>query len=317
VVEVIQTVALRSGKPRAGRFPPVPVGQLIVHFPHLVRQAISMRFRRKSTLRGHPPSWLLRASDVQLVSVSGNRDTEVRWDIPRLGDALGDAYAQGELWPSRPDPDDTGFDLIGDILTDIADNNEDSDRFDPALLKGLVGLRSVIGGEFRQALVSGRRYTGRGRAILDSQAISTAQSLYSKTPAAVRVRIVGALDEVKKSTQTFSLRLADGNEVRGVYSGGDFASVLRVFVSEEQVVVRGDALFRPSGQLLLVDAEDMSAAVGESAVWSRLPVPSGGRLDVPALHKRQTTRSGMAAIMGQWPGDESEEEVLEALRELS
>jgi hypothetical protein len=41
------------------------------------------------------------------------------------------------------------------------------------------------------------------------------------------------------------------------------------------------------------------------------------RLDVTALHVPQGPDSGINAIMGKWPGDESEEEILALLEELS
>ena len=45
--------------------------------------------------------------------------------------------------------------------------------------------------------------------------------------------------------------------------------------------------------------------------------PLVGRLDLKALHVPQGPDSGINAIMGKWPGDESEEEILALLEELS
>jgi hypothetical protein len=45
--------------------------------------------------------------------------------------------------------------------------------------------------------------------------------------------------------------------------------------------------------------------------------PLVGRIDLKALHVPQGPRSGINAIIGKWPGNESEEEVLAMLEELS
>jgi hypothetical protein len=45
--------------------------------------------------------------------------------------------------------------------------------------------------------------------------------------------------------------------------------------------------------------------------------PLVGRLDLKALHVPQGPDSGINAIIGKWPGDESEEEILALLEELS
>ena len=42
-----------------------------------------------------------------------------------------------------------------------------------------------------------------------------------------------------------------------------------------------------------------------------------GKIDRRALYRPQTPSSGINAIIGRWPGDESEEEILAALEKLS
>jgi hypothetical protein len=41
------------------------------------------------------------------------------------------------------------------------------------------------------------------------------------------------------------------------------------------------------------------------------------KLDLKALHQPQGPDSGLNAVMGKWPGDESEEEILALLEEMS
>jgi hypothetical protein len=40
-------------------------------------------------------------------------------------------------------------------------------------------------------------------------------------------------------------------------------------------------------------------------------------LDLSALRQPQDRHSGVNAVIGRWPGNESEEEIIAALRELS
>ena len=42
-----------------------------------------------------------------------------------------------------------------------------------------------------------------------------------------------------------------------------------------------------------------------------------GKLDRKALHQPQGPDSGINAIIGQWPGDESDEEIMALLEDLS
>jgi hypothetical protein len=313
---VIQTVALRSNRAYGGRIPPAPVGHLLTAVPKVVRQCVSMAYQRRSTSQGKPSSWLVAASDVRVVQVKGDHDTVVQFDAPPLGEAARDLYIQGELWSTRPDPEDTAFDLLGDVLNDVSSENEDSERFDQYLLKSLAAFKYVLNGSYQQMLVSGRRYPLDAPAVMDKSTISSAKTLYTKTPAPTRVRLVGVLDAVRISTQTFSLKLDDGHEVQGVFGEGDFDGVLELLKAKRRVLVRGDAFYRPSGQLLLIDAEEVTAGDGQPSIWSRVPQVAEGSLNRPGIHRRQTKSSGLAAIIGKWPGEETDEQINEALRAL-
>lgn len=313
---MIHKVALRSAEPHGRRMPAVPVGRLLSHVPQVVRECVSMAFQRRSKMQGRPPAWLKAASDIRVLDIAGGDETVVRFDAPALGVAAPELYEQQELWPDRPDAQDTGFDLLGDVIDDVTRGNEDSERFDTQLLRSLAGFQRVLNASYQEMVISGHRYAPSAPAIVTKQTIATARDLQSKTPPPTRVRLVGVLDAVRISTQTFALKLDDGHEVRGVLSAGEFDGVLRLLTAQERVLVRGDALFRPSGQLLLIDAEDVESGVGESPIWSRLPQVAQGPLRVSSYRKRQTRTSGLAAVIGRWPGDETDEEIQEALEAL-
>jgi hypothetical protein len=61
----------------------------------------------------------------------------------------------------------------------------------------------------------------------------------------------------------------------------------------------------------------MEPATGDALLWSRMPTPIFRELDGRKLSVPQGARSGVAAIWGQWPGDETDEEFIEALSQLS
>lgn len=129
------------------------------------------------------------------------------------------------------------------------------------------------------------------------------------------MRLVGQLDGLVASTQQFSLLLDTGEKVVGVFSEDQVDCMRQLW--RARVLVLGTAVYRASGKLLRIDAEAVKRGEQEPALFSRIPTPSHAKLDVSKLHKAQGSRSGMAAIMGQWPGDETDEEVAAALEQLS
>ena len=102
--------------------PPIPVGNMLRLIEPAVRQSILMGFLGRSRPPGRPPAWLVSASDVRFVGIDGGREGEtiLHFEAPRLGESADELYRQQEFWPSRPPAEDTGFDLLCDILGDVS-----------------------------------------------------------------------------------------------------------------------------------------------------------------------------------------------------
>ena len=78
----------------------------------------------------------------------------------------------------------------------------------------------------------------------------------------------------------------------------------------------GNAVFRPSGKLLRVDAESVAPSAETGSFFSAIPKPVRMKFDVRETFRDQQHKLGLAAIIGKWPGDETDEEIEQALKEL-
>lgn len=74
------------------------------------------------------------------------------------------------------------------------------------------------------------------------------------------------------------------------------------------------ARFRPSGKLLLVDAECLGEAEPGDEVFDEAPAAQVGQMAAPVVP--QDKKSGVNAFFGIWPGDETDEELLAAVRAI-
>ncbi len=313
---IVQKIRLTSAQHYGRRVPAGAVGEVLRVLPAAVRQSICMGFLGRSTSKGRRPMWLQKAADIRLAGLEEDRsgDTLLCFEAPTLGEAASEFYQQGELWPSKPDPADTGFDLLEDVLTDVTAKQEDSERFDTLLLNRLIRFWRSLAGGFDSIYLSGHRYPEDQPAAITAATIAAAQHLFQETPVPQRVRVVGKLDMIWQSRQGFQLLLDDSQEIRGVLMEGEIASLTPLF--NQRVVVHGRAMYRPSGHLLRVDAERIDLGTGEPGLWSRIPPGKGRKLDVKSLMEMQTPKSGVAAIFGKWPGDETEDQLLDVLKRM-
>ncbi len=316
---LVQQITLHSDQHLAGKLPPHHLGLLLAEVPLALRAAVSMALRNRSTVPGRQPVWLDRAADVRFVHHEGNGNTTLFFETPRLGDAASEVYRQQELpwFATRPDPEDTAFDVWGDILDAVQQRDADSERYDNALLDRITRFQRVFGkrSPFMEIGLTSRRYGPEHPVRFTVQTVESAKSLLGRTPAPQRVRLVGQLDGLEASTQRFSLLLDGGEKVVGVFADDQINAMQELW--RKRVLVLGTAIYRASGRLLRIDAEVVKPGDNEASVFTRLPTPSQAKLDRSRLRKPQGPRSGMAAIMGQWPGDESDEVIQLALERLS
>ena len=214
-----------------------------------------------------------------------------------------------------PGEGDTAFDLVGDMVVDVAGRRRDSDRFDVNVLRRLEGFNEPV---FRHGVDDLALYGGRLSAdhppTINRGLADIATSLRQETPGPVRARVSGHLDMIRASDNAFSLILRDGQMIRGIWLGTT-VSPLRHHLDQD-VVVNGTVAYRPSGAALRIDAEAIDTATPADQLFSKLPPSVAPVLRRPNLLHPQTASAGMRAVFGKWPGDETDEEILRTLAEV-
>lgn len=162
-----------------------------------------------------------------------------------------------------------------------------------------------------------RRPVHQGKGVEHVPAgVESIRALERRTPEDQRAMVAGKLTTIRHSDRAFTLLLASGEEVRGVVASDLVTPADLAALFGRPVLVVGHAKFRPSGAVLRIEAERIApAAEADLAVFSAPPVPLLGGLD--AREVRRPAGPGLAAILGQWPGNETDDEVRAALEELS
>ncbi len=309
-----ETIILNSRESFGRRVPPQPLGCVLQRLPEAVRQSVRMAVEGRSRAKGKRPDWLRAAADIRFLGHEGEGQTLLHFEVPTLGEAAPRLYEQQEFWPTKPAAGDTGFDVLAGVFRDVEARNVDSERFDRPLLDSLAHFRKVLNGVFT-ALMFPTHRTPDEQVVVTPQVVEIARTLYTNTPQPQRLRVVGKLDMVRASTLTFGVLLDDGQEIRGVLIQGDVERISPLL--NQRVLVLGKAVYRPSGRLLRVDAEEVTRTTDESHFFSAIPKPVLHRFDLRETVREQQHKGGIAAIIGKWPGDETDEEIRRALEELS
>jgi len=310
---VEQEIVLQTAE-RYGRDVPLSLSSALLH--HLeatTKPCVRMAFEGTSSSVGANPSWLERAIDIRTLGFSlRHGETILHLKAPRLGDAAPRLFEQQSLFPGVASAEDTALQIVGRIIQEIRREDRSSDLYDRSLLnkiskwqplldKGLQGVAFPDGNHRRDVPVT-----------LDSIVATNARRLSQQTPEPRQVRIVGKLDMVRHSTRSFELLLASGEPVRGVLVDGTADALQKHFGN--QITVLGKAIYRPSGTLLRLDASEiLDTTEGQEAFSS---IPSAFSAPQRVERKLQTSRTGVSAFFGIWPGNESDDELMASLAEI-
>jgi hypothetical protein len=271
-------------------------------------RVVRYRLEGRSKAKGISPSWLKPAAEFRFVQTA--ESGVLRLEADPLEQALPDRFRQRELF-EVVDPHQSALDLFEDGLEDALGGKLDSERFDEGLVQTFARLRPLFGqGLDTLAVVNGRTVP------VAADGLARIEEMHRRTPKPHQAKVAGELDAIRYSDKMFTLVLPGGERIRGVAEGID-ARDLSAFWGK-RVVASGLAVFRPSGALARVDADRIETATERDlALWASAPEPLGAPLDSRSLSRPQGPRSGLNAIIGKWPGDETDQEIAAALESMS
>jgi hypothetical protein len=205
----------------------------------------------------------------------------------------------------------SSLDYFDDRLEDALAGRADSDRFDGPLMSTFESFGRL----FRHGVASIEIVNGRTLRV-DAASIDAIRMLERRTPADQRAMVAGKLDAIRHSDRAFSLLLESGEVVRGLVVADHITTGALAALFGRPALVAGHAKFRPSGSVLRIEADHIAeASTADLGVFSAVPAPVLGAVEPRDLRKQPGL--GLAAVVGEWPGDETDEEVRAALGDLS
>ena len=267
-------------------------------------RAVRLAAEGRSTARGSSPIWLTDASDLRLTELrEGSLALQIK--ASPLAQLAPSVFAS-----SNPDiavaEGETSFDLLMGAIDDALRGRRDSDRLDFGLLQTLVKCKSLFG----RGATHLRFTRSGGRSIeFGENEISSFQKLASETPAPSVHRLVGTLDSLTISTLAAIVKLDDGLALKGSIGLSVNLEQTKLLLGAE-VVLEGVVGFRPSSRPQRIEIDYIAAASARDQIWKRSPKGDRGtQLDLPT--------DDLSAHFGQWPGEEDDEQVFAALREMA
>lgn len=313
----MQTYTIRLSGPGVAADPQRLPGRLVSDLLEAVdrnaKGAVRLRLEGRSTAGGPVPGWVRRAARFDLVGLL-TVGPGVVISAPVLREALAEKFTQETLF-ADPDADRSAISLMTEGLDAALHGRTDTEAYDDSLLHSFANFSAVLQHDVETVEI--RNGNPNSPCVtITPQGLQVVEQLHQATPQPRRVRIAGKLDAMRFSDRAFTLVLPTGKAIRGILADGD-AEALTPFFGR-MTLVSGFAHFRPSGALSRIEAEHIEVgSERDLKMWAAIPRPLEAALELNERSRGAAARSGLASIYGKWPGEETDEELLALLDDLS
>lgn len=276
-------------------------------------RALRLAIEGQSIKKGPAPAWLSNSTDFILAGISKG-STALVIDAPTLGDAARDQISQMDLWHTPPEAGDTALTILSQSLHDASSEKLESERYDTGVLDVLLNVKQLLRDEgLSIRLISDKRPDENF--VLDSAALNAIQKVKQATPEPQAILVSGVLDSIVHSKKRFQLTMKDRGTVQGKIDENAVPVEHLRKLWGQQVAIKGIVHFKASGKPRFLEAQMIEASQPGDVIFETLK-PSQTPAQIWANVKSEIGgRSVLAEIWGKWPGDESIEDILDALKQ--
>lgn len=221
---------------------------------------------------------------------------------------------QLELFRDKVNLNDlTPMALVIKTFNAALDENEDKNLLDEPIIDELLKFRKFFKTDTESIFLSNRNSIPEAK--FSGKEIDKIENLYKTIPAPQKTLINGVIDEMKFSRKQLIMVTADKQKVVIIPPSTETFGNIKEFFGKE-ITISGMAHFKPGGQLSYLTLESFSLPGKSDRFFSRKPDKKQIQQQIALQIKEGKKLNPLDEIFGQWPGDETDEEFEQMLKEL-
>ena len=202
--------------------------------------------------RGGKPEWLKNSVNFVIAGLRTG-STIIDIDARPLRETAYPELAQGALWKSKPNLDDTPIDLLGKAVAETQEEDSDADHMDSEVLNSIYKFADLLDKQGIHCEISGKKL-GNYVIRIDSILKGRVSKLIKGTPIPRRFVVSGFMDEIRYEKRRFILRMESGLKIPGKLERQSEGSELLRNVWGRKATVSGSVHFKPNGEPSFIEA---------------------------------------------------------------
>lgn len=299
---------------KPGSIPIVEFKEIIEFLMKGCDRVLRLIIEGRSIKSGKNPDWLKKSLDFIITGIKTG-STLLQLEAPILGESIPEHFTQKKLWDNLElvKPDDTSLTLLSKAISDAASENMESYYFDAVVLDALLSSKSIT--KNSKELIISSKAKREDNFKISSREIKKIKKIKIEIPKPHITVLSGFFNLIEHSNQRFQLKLPDGRNINGIMDPSyvDFEKMRELW--GKKVTIKGKAYYKPSGNLRSIEAQLIRPSEDGDEILERIPQKQKNfKFFEDSLAERNVNKS-LKKIWGKWPGDESIDELLNALEE--
>ena len=261
---------------------------------------------------GGNPSWLAESTNFTVTGLTQG-STVIQFKAPLLRETTKYISSSKDFWLNPPGLEDTALDLVAYAIEDAGNDNSTGKYYDSYVLEAMRKLgRLTDKGKVRLELIP--QGQARGKFILNKTVYQKMSSLKQSIPKQQTFIVSGRLDQINYKSRNFYLSIGQNSKILGRLQPKslDIEDLRQLW--GKPVTIEGMVHFKVDGKPRIVEARKICVRSEGDELFEELPEIR------PLFSKTDEYRAqsfNIRDIFGTWPGDETIEELMATLKELS
>lgn len=273
----------------------------------------SFMFRYKGFSDINPDKNLKKSLEIRLENIQGNEleGTKLTFECERFSETIqsfqlnvfNDTEFLMQLTPMA---------LVIDSFRQVLENDVNNIDLDKPLLKSLLNFRKNFLNDKEVFLLSNRGTIPQIE-IKKNDFLRIGQ-IEENMPNPQRIIVSGKLDEMKVSKRRLGLETNDG--LVYIYTNeNNILTEISNYLGQD-ITVTGIAHFKTNGEVNFVDIQDFDRFKPEDRFFNKKPIAYNELQQIIHQVKEGKKRNSLEQILGKWPGDETDEEFDNLLKDI-
>lgn len=275
-------------------------------------RALRLAVEGYSLKKGKLPQWLKEAVDFNITSISKG-STVLSLEAPELAEVAADQISQQNLWINLPEPNDTALTIWANSFNEATTEKYESELYDKGLLTSFISFKDFIKKYARSIEIDSSYDKKIDRLKIDNVQLERIQKLTASIPESRKIVLSGFINVIEHFAGRFKLNLENGEKIQGAIDKELLDLEIMRNYWGKKVTVKGLADYKPNGKIRFIKADLIKLFEEREKLFQEYMAFEEPRDILYKVSRTQIDISPLKEIWGKWPGDETIEEILEAL----